>query len=517
VCSLSTLTADGEPMSDVLLCDSCDGEVHLACSGLSVAPEGEFHCGCPNSPAVPSVPAVPTERTATGEVADERAAAAANEEDPAADGAADAANEFEDELEEDLEEVALPTYISDQPGKLGVKKYIARLVRDIGAVHERRKTTQRCGAGGGRVANAPLSGLRGSHDAEADEADAPSRTEESVCVGDHAGALVIMDKRPTLLVCEISKLISPSGANATSTGLTVSEVADARCETLVRPLKSSPLGGLLVFSGEYSASALKVGGPSLQPITLRVESCADGQVKLAADIDTLDSCATMLWLRIADHIASVEALVKAPLAAAHRDAENNILFVTEAGQVRAAPAGARRACPICAKQLMSAGYALLHASYHSVHTPRSLPHAEMCPLCFGPAANCPPFLLKTNTLQPRVICSAYAPSASAEDPERGVKFQAKTLSKSLQTNPSTNRPIVCPACHPNLAEDKHKSPSSAPSNNSRKNTKRPAVWSYNMRAHWARLHASSNLPEGLMTDIKLAKEEPKLLKEHFGP
>jgi hypothetical protein len=200
-------------------------------------------------------------------------------------------------------------------------------------------------------------------------------------------------------------------------------------ETLVRPLKSSPLGGLLFFSGEYSASALKVGGPSLQPITLQLESCADSEVKLAADINALSSCATMLWLRIADETASVEALAKAPLAAAHRDAENLILFATEAGQARAAPAGARRACPICPKQLTSAGHALLHASYHIVYTPSSLPYSVMCPLCFGPASNCPPFLVKTNTLQPRVICSTYAPSASVEDPERGVKFQAKTLSK----------------------------------------------------------------------------------------
>jgi hypothetical protein len=78
------------------------------------------------------------------------------------------------------------------------------------------------------------------------------------------------------------------------------------------------------------------------------------------------------------------------------DAENHILFVTEASQVRAAPAGARRACPICAKQLTGAGHALLHASYHIVYTPSS----EMCPLCFGLVSNCPPFLIKTNTLQP---------------------------------------------------------------------------------------------------------------------
>jgi hypothetical protein len=282
-------------------------------------------------------------------------------------------------------------------------------------------------------------------------------------------------------------------------------------EEAQRPLVSSPLGDRLIFNGEYSVTTLKISGPSLQPITLESLKGEDGEVKLAAGMETLASCATVMWLRIADETAAVEALSKAPLAAAHRDSAKNILFATEAGQVVAARAGARRVCPLCAKELATAQIALLHASLHITSSPSTLPYSEICPLCFGPSAKCPPFLVKSSTLQPRVVCSTYAPSASPEHPDRGVKFQAATLLKSNKTNPSTNRPIVCPGCHPDLADDDHKPPS-APSK-SKKPSKRPAVWSYNMRAHWERVHPSSEMPEGLATAIKLGKDERAWLKD----
>ena len=38
LCQQSTLEADDSPMQNVLICDACDGDVHLACSGLSAMP-----------------------------------------------------------------------------------------------------------------------------------------------------------------------------------------------------------------------------------------------------------------------------------------------------------------------------------------------------------------------------------------------------------------------------------------------------------------------------------------------
>ena len=44
VCGGSTLREDGTPCPDTLLCDDCEGEVHLGCSGLEAIPEGDYFC-----------------------------------------------------------------------------------------------------------------------------------------------------------------------------------------------------------------------------------------------------------------------------------------------------------------------------------------------------------------------------------------------------------------------------------------------------------------------------------------
>ena len=121
--------------------------------------------------------------------------------------------------------------------------------------------------------------------------------------------------------------------------------------------------------------------------------------------------------------------------------------------------------------------------------PQKIPRTEMCPLCFGPASECPPFLVMNSSLQPRIVCSTYAPTANADAPERGVKFAAASLAKHSSYAPSTNRPIVCSACNPNLAATAHQLPSYV-ANKKNKARIRPAVWSYNMKAHWRRLQSA---------------------------
>ena len=238
-------------------------------------------------------------------------------------------------------------------------------------------------------------------------------------------------------------------------------------------------------------------------------------MKLAADVDSLVDCATTLWLGIADTAGAMDSLTKAPISAGHHNAVGARLFTTKLCQVHLSRANERRTCPIdgCAKELKDAAAALAHSAYHIVHSPHEVPHTEMCPLCYGPASECPPFVIKlsSNSIQPRVLCTKYAPSAKSDAPENGVKYSAASLSMSSAFSPSTNRPIVCPACNPDLAEKKHQPPSF---NTNKKNKKkiRPAVWSYNMKAHWRRLHHTTAMPQGLEHDLKLSTDEMTALK-----
>jgi hypothetical protein len=47
-CGETTLVYDGGVMGEVLVCEGCDGEVHLNCSGLDDMPEDDlpYYCGC---------------------------------------------------------------------------------------------------------------------------------------------------------------------------------------------------------------------------------------------------------------------------------------------------------------------------------------------------------------------------------------------------------------------------------------------------------------------------------------
>jgi hypothetical protein len=92
------------------------------------------------------------------------------------------------------------------------------------------------------------------------------------------------------------------------------------------------------------------------------------------------------------------------------------------------------------------------------------------------------------------------------------------MSKSTTTMPSTNMPVVCPVCHPTLADDQHKlsSQMSATKQTKKLPALRPAVMKYNFRAHWARLHGSTAMPAGLSQAIELAPNEKVLLAANRG-
>mmetsp|Transcript_23396 Transcript_23396/g.70104 ORF Transcript_23396/g.70104 Transcript_23396/m.70104 type:complete len:145 (-) Transcript_23396:9-443(-) len=142
-------------------------------------------------------------------------------------------------------------------------------------------------------------------------------------------------------------------------------------------------------------------------------------------------------------------------------------------------------------------------------------HQEICFVCGGPAADCAVVLFKSSTLQPRALCRAFAPGVREEDANQGVKFSMASLEKHSGKAPSTNRPIVCPACHPELAVEGHLAPGVTQNKRRRKPQVRPAVWSYNMQAHWQREHATTAMPVGLATAIELHDDEKARLKKHL--
>ena len=84
-------------------------------------------------------------------------------------------------------------------------------------------------------------------------------------------------------------------------------------------------------------------------------------------------------------------------------------------------------------------------------------------VCLG--SECSVFLLKgsSGSLQPRICCNVHN---TAQHPELGEPFAAaRTMSSSSAAAPTTNHPIVCPKCHPELTDT---------SSSKRKSTKRPA-------------------------------------------
>lgn len=155
-------------------------------------------------------------------------------------------------------------------------------------------------------------------------------------------------------------------------------------------------------------------------------------------------------------------------------------------------------CRYCTYAIDGPKDALLHSAVHAIAT-EDIEEPEYCPLCFGPAKECPIYLSKAtsknNPQQPLVFCGTYA-----ESPEEGVKFSAKSLQKSTLNAPSTNHPVVCPACNPELRDKK-----------------RTAVWSYNMHAHWARVHHAEDMRSEqwseLREDIKITTEEKDRLRK----
>ena len=81
------------------------------------------------------------------------------------------------------------------------------------------------------------------------------------------------------------------------------------------------------------------------------------------------------------------------------------------------------------------------------------------------------------------------------------------MEKCSAKAPTTNRPVVCPKCEPDLT---------ATNAGKNKRRKRPAVMTYNVPSHWATAHTGSQMPADVEAQIALAPHEKEMLKLRRG-
>ena len=81
------------------------------------------------------------------------------------------------------------------------------------------------------------------------------------------------------------------------------------------------------------------------------------------------------------------------------------------------------------------------------------------------------------------------------------------MEKCSAKAPTTNRPVVCPKCEPDLT---------ATNAGKNKRRKRPAVMTYNAPSHWATAHTGSQMPADVEAQIALAPHEKEMLKLRRG-
>ena len=437
---------------------------------------------------------------------------------------------------------ALPSFIefpADHPERPGEKVYIASLMKELMELGGRQllKTIERTGARGGRVGSAPQNNLpvrrdgdgdgtsaaasdgSATSDDRADEAEADDAAE--LHLDDTVGALFTVRGSPTFVVCEVSGMISAAGhAVLPNHGLPISELEDVRASISLRPLFSTVHGAALSttlhFAGESKVAELQVPAPFIQPITLTASPAG-----LSMEASVLSDAATHIWLRVTADADVFEHIKAAPADASHKDAVGDPMFVLAGDDIRRGVSAAARSGRVCgingcdSKLSCPPSQLISHAAYHALFTADAMPFTEMCPLCYGPASQCPVYLVKTSSLQPRVICKATLPSANEAKAETGVPMMMARMIASTNEWPSTNQPIVCPECEPTIADPRHKA-DGAPANKKSLPKQRVAVWMYNMRAHWRRMHEHTPMPTGLSDALALGPGEHDLLRKARG-
>ena len=371
------------------------------------------------------------------------------------------------------------------------------------------KTTSRVGPGGGRVGGAPI------HGKNATEVEMDDESEElRLFANDHCLCILLIDGRPTGVIGEISMIVVSGGRCVSSHGATVEEQLDTATKLTIRPLQSSVKDDELLFSGESSGAEVNITGPFTQAVTPGVRR-DNGRACLVMPIPVVDQITKGLWLRVIEAGAN-SRLVKGDTCLKHRN-QNMTLFTVGAAEAASMKAGHPCSLPGCNFKAVDMNTVLNHASYHRLHTPNLITNDEPCPLCHGDST-CAIMLEKTGSdvLQPRIFCVQMNPGAKIEQRESCVKFSAKHMNKSTQNLPSSNCPLVCPACYPHLAKEDHLLDGAVVSSKKKKVSLRPAVMKYNMETHWRKHHRATTMPPALKQDLSLGENERHWLKLNQG-
>ena len=104
---------------------------------------------------------------------------------------------------------------------------------------------------------------------------------------------------------------------------------------------------------------------------------------------------------------------------------------------------------------------LEHMGAHILYNPKLNRTEERCGLCLRPAAMCPIFVTKARSVRGRTTVDF----TKSKCPNL-VRFSYKSASESTETSPCSNVPITCSLCPVGS----------------------PAVWSYNLEAHFRGRH-----------------------------
>lgn len=126
-------------------------------------------------------------------------------------------------------------------------------------------------------------------------------------------------------------------------------------------------------------------------------------------------------------------------------------------------------CSNCGRILDGNGQHIIsHAGSHTLNDPNVNRSSEPCGLCLSPAPICRIFLRKG-----KGAGSGLQINCAASSCPNLVNFSYAKASKSTQTSPCSNVPLLCPLC-----------PKDA-----------PAVWRYNMKYHLMNTHPHAPLPK----------------------